>query len=749
MNLDAKLREEITRKNNELEAIKPILKEEYRGIDDVIDGIIEAIRPFYVFPKSLKRPLVVNLWGLTGTGKTSVVNRIVELLNLQHKYCKFDVGEYVHASSEYKLKFDLSDKVEKCVDKHLILAFDEFQLGRTIAENGSEIDRPSLRPIWDVIDSGVIHHFNRRGNNCAEIAMKLKKCLDSGVVVEDGLVVEGAEIYNAIFRNTYLRPVDYKTHPSYEEYIAKQKGEDTDDESVDPDDSDDDNWYGLDRDDDSYNPAEELSATKRAFMYRTYSNSAINRQLFAEPYFIKYEIFNALFGISPAFFEEINDYERWKHSFRDGKDGDALYQLVMTEFVQKTPLMNSENYSQSLVFNIGNIDEAYNMTHSSDPDADADLFHEHSKKITVPKMKDALSTRFRMEQIGRLGNNHIIYPALSKKTYEEIIDRYIQQRVEDFSTSFGMTLEPDSTIKDILYKESVFPTQGARPILSTFNTLVDAFIARLVSDVIFNNPDATQVLWTYVEGDDPHFVFTAVAENKSVELKYPVKLTIENLRKSDFSEAQAAVAVHEAGHAVTALIKLQLMPKEVKSRTASVAEGFCYTQMPDTKTKDLFYADIVYSLGGLEAEKLIFGDNNMSNGGGSDLRSATATAAAMVKTYGMADHMHQISVQGLSPNAIYNTDSNQEAEDWAIKLVEQAQAEARQILEENKALLLEISHYLSIYPSISEEDLRKITDKYNITVKSKDNYYGYKDMIKETMLKMGLEYSEIPVPPTK
>jgi cell division protease FtsH len=67
MNLDAKLREDITQKNTELEAIKPALKEEYRGIDDVIDGIIEAIRPFYVFPTSLKRPLVVNLWGLTGT----------------------------------------------------------------------------------------------------------------------------------------------------------------------------------------------------------------------------------------------------------------------------------------------------------------------------------------------------------------------------------------------------------------------------------------------------------------------------------------------------------------------------------------------------------------------------------------------------------------------------------------------------------------------------------------------------------
>jgi ATP-dependent Zn protease len=254
------------------------------------------------------------------------------------------------------------------------------------------------------------------------------------------------------------------------------------------------------------------------------------------------------------------------------------------------------------------------------------------------------------------------------------------------------------------------------------------------------------VEWTYIEGDDPHYLFKAVSEEKTVDLKYPVKLTIENLRKSDYSEAQASVAVHEAGHAVMALVKLQLMPKEVKSRTASIAEGFCYTIMPDIMTKNLFYADIVYSLGGLEAEKLIFGQDNMSNGGGSDLRRATTNAAAMVKTYGMANHMHQISVEGLSPNAIYNKDSNQSAEDWAMNLVETAQKEAQQILQDNKALLLEIAHYLSIYPSIGEEDLREITDKYNIKVRTKDNYYGYKDMIKETMMKMGLAYSEIPTP---
>lgn len=686
-----------------------------------------------MFPTSLKRPLVVNLWGLTGTGKTSVVNRLVELLKLRHKYCKFDVGEYVHASSEYKLKFDLSDKVEKCVDKHLILAFDEFQLGRTIDERGIEVDRPSLRPIWDIIDSGVINHFNRSVNNCAEIVFKLKKCLDMGVVVEDGIVIANEETYNSIFRSYYLRGIDFV------ENLPKTKEDELDDTCEDLQDWQPEIY--------AYSQGSSLKTVEIEKLYDTEYNNATNRAHHKKPYFIKYDMFNTLYSANPEYFMEVSDYERWKYKFRDGKDGDTLVNILTTDFVHKTPLMQSENYSQSLVFCIGNVDEAYNMTHSSDPDADADLFYRHSLKITVPKMKEALSTRFRMEQIGRLGNNHIIYPALSEQTYVEIIDRYLTQRLEDFQESFGMELKPDESIKKILYKEAVFPTQGARPILSTFNTLVDAYVAKLVNDVIFKNEETETVEWTYKNGDDnndPVYVFKAIAPNKEVTLEYPIRLTLENLRKSDFSEAQASCAVHEAGHAIISIMKNKLMPQEIKSRTASVAEGFCYIQQPDIKTKDLLYGDIMLCLGGLEAEKLIFGENNMGVGGVSDLAKATAAAAAMVKTYGMAEHMHQISTEGCTANAIYNESSNEFAEEWAIQLIAQAQKDTAAMLKENKKFLLELANHLAIVPNISEEELTKMAEKYNPEIKSKDKYHGYKEIIKTQMTELQMEFKEIP-----
>ena len=43
-----------------------------------------------------------------------------------------------------------------------IFVFDEFQLGRTIDDMGEEIDRTTLRVIWDLLDSGKFQIFEDR-----------------------------------------------------------------------------------------------------------------------------------------------------------------------------------------------------------------------------------------------------------------------------------------------------------------------------------------------------------------------------------------------------------------------------------------------------------------------------------------------------------------------------------------------------------------------------------------------------------
>lgn len=45
------------------------LKREFVGIDDEIDAVMDNLRTWFLFPELQSRPLVISIWGLTGTGR--------------------------------------------------------------------------------------------------------------------------------------------------------------------------------------------------------------------------------------------------------------------------------------------------------------------------------------------------------------------------------------------------------------------------------------------------------------------------------------------------------------------------------------------------------------------------------------------------------------------------------------------------------------------------------------------------------
>ena len=683
-------RENISKKNEALESVKPLLKKEFIGVDDVIDQIVDSIRPFYIFPQSLKRPLIVNLFGMTGIGKTHLVERMIEILNLKHKYFRFDIGDYAKESSDWKLKSNLADEVKKTDDKDLILVFDEFQFGRTIDETGKEVDRASLRPMWELIDSGVITTISYGGFSRAfDLYDRLKHCLKSGVKVEDGIIVEGYDIYCSIMDDchepAYACPQDFHDVGPTIKYSGVKK------------------------------PAKIDNTMTGSYSY--------DKKVFRQPYFITTKSFFTLFKANPALFANKKDFLTWRHLFR--KKPNELLGYIYEHFIMNSPLMKKSDYSQSLIFVIGNIDEAYIMSHSSDPDADPDIFYEHSLKISVPKMKNALRNRFRMEQIGRLGNNMIVYPALNSKSYRLIIDKHLTQRTEYFKSDFGIELDFTDSLRDILYKESVFPTQGVRPILSTFNTFMDSYVSKLISDLILNPHDTKSLLWDFDQTDPAH-VFVIDGKEK---LRYPVKLQIEKLRKSDMSENQLYTAAHEAGHAVMAMVALELIPKMVMSKTANEAEGFCRTQLPDTKTKEFMYKEMILSLGGREAELALFGENNLSNGAGSDLTYATQQAVTMIKIFGMGVHSYQIEASNSRSSGIFAPQTTAVAEREAIKLFNKAQAETRKLVTQHLDKIIELTEFLAVNSKIEQAELTVLADKWGLKYRDKDKYHNFRDML--------------------
>ena len=68
--IHSRLHAELSERTRHLQTVAEALKAELFGIDDIIDRVIDSLRAWYVLPQLISRPVVICLWGLTGTGKT-------------------------------------------------------------------------------------------------------------------------------------------------------------------------------------------------------------------------------------------------------------------------------------------------------------------------------------------------------------------------------------------------------------------------------------------------------------------------------------------------------------------------------------------------------------------------------------------------------------------------------------------------------------------------------------------------------
>ena len=140
-----------------------ILKSEFIGLDSILDELETAICPWYVTPEVIKRPQIVSLWGMTGTGKTSLVKELIKCLNLDDRLVQVDCGTLTKDDLAYELSSNLMDTghslyYDNKMDKYIFI-LDEFQLCKTISEDGSEVDSKdsgNSRIIWELLDGGKL-----------------------------------------------------------------------------------------------------------------------------------------------------------------------------------------------------------------------------------------------------------------------------------------------------------------------------------------------------------------------------------------------------------------------------------------------------------------------------------------------------------------------------------------------------------------------------------------------------------------
>ncbi len=635
--------------NQTLENAKVKLKEEFVGIDQVIDQIADMCRAWYVFPEYQLKPTVINLWGMTGVGKTSLVKRFCELINFSNKLISFDLGSSV--SESWTFQNNIKSIAEVHQGKPVVILLDEFQHARTLNRIGEELDRPAARMVWEVLDSGqfttVDYPYGLADLN--ELICKLREILALGVVVENGLIKDSIGVYYKIFYKGLVNP-DAKEKKNVIESFKKAEDE-----------------FDL---------------------------------------FVPARSYDVIIGLLPDLYP--TRLSLWEDLQKlNGNETVRFLKHLYEQAIAPKKI----DCTKSLIFVLGNLDEAYNMSKDISVDMEADNFHENSLEIKLPDIKQALLLRFRAEQLSRLGNNHIIYPAFNNENYRELISRYLQRIADRTFSSLGINLKFENTVHELLYKEGVVPTQGTRPLFSTINNLIETKLPKIITSVFIQKRKCDSLVLSY-EGDK--LISTSYFKKKrTATFEEIIELALGQLRITKRNDKQALVAVHEAGHAVVYIVLSRRLPERIVS-VAIDASCNGFVSIKDRKgfrsRKDM-ENEICTLLGGYAAEILIFGKDFLTSGASFDFSQATSRASDMVRELGMGSLIGSYRVRSAQTNAFLHNEDQTTRE--MERILADALAVTNQVLEENRPLLLALADYLSDERMMEKKMIAEYVSQYS------------------------------------
>ncbi|ASE62930.1 AAA family ATPase [Chryseobacterium indologenes] len=604
-------KEEIRKKKKKLDDCKAFLKKEFIGIDKIIDDVMEYIQIWYLMPEILTRPVVINLWGMTGVGKTDLVRKMVRFLEFQNRFVEIELSN----SDETSWSKSVSDIFQSnglSDEKPSIVLFDEIQRFNTIDPDGMPVPQTKFTDFWELLSDGRLSKREREDLEHYLFSYLLRKKENERRKVNGETDLD---------ENPYLNLWDAKELKKY-----------------------------LSMDDDVM-------------------------------------------------------------SIIDMKEEDMI-KLIRKKQKEKK-IYEPVNYSKMLIIISGNLDEAFQMSkETSEADIDANIYHAFTKKITVVDIKNALSRKFRPEQVARFGNIHLIYFSLKTEDFQKLIQREINNLKHNTKTKFGVGLKINKNINELIYRNGVFPVQGVRPVFSSVVDILDTNLSKFLFEAIIHDDPSIEINYSHADK-----IITGKIGDRLIEIPYLGK--IDKIRQSNLQDAVANISVHECGHAVSYMLYTGFVPLQLKSKVASsYAAGFTFPhQIHDTK-ESIVDRIKIYLAGGI-AEEIIFGEKNASIGRSHDREQATTLAIDYIRKYGFEENFQ----------ATYNLEDyphrmQQHITDERIEnLMQELARKTREDLILHFDLLKNMSKTLSEKGSLQPKEIYDIAIKHQLQVSLKEEGY--------------------------
>ena len=180
-------------------------------------------------------------------------------------------------------------------------------------------------------------------------------------------------------------------------------------------------------------------------------------------------------------------------------------------------------------------------------------------------------------------------------------------------------------------------------------------------------------------------------------------------------------AYHEAGHAIVGHVLPDSDPvHKVTIIPRGGTGGVTWFLPPEDKsyTSVVEFKDILArALGGRVAEKIIYGDDHITTGAGSDLRKATEIARDMIIEQGMGSKLRDqvfhednggMVFDKITHERPYSDDTAKEIDREVEQLIKEAAKRAEAVINENRASLDKLAKALLEEETIEEEAVRDI-----------------------------------------
>ena len=192
-------------------------------------------------------------------------------------------------------------------------------------------------------------------------------------------------------------------------------------------------------------------------------------------------------------------------------------------------------------------------------------------------------------------------------------------------------------------------------------------------------------------------------------------------------EEKKMTAYHEAGHAVVSVFSPASDPIHKATIIPRGRALGMVMRLPESDKisylRDKMYADLAVSMGGRIAEEITFGHDKVSSGASSDIQYATRLSQAMVTEWGMTDVVGSVNVAPQNDNGYQqrvSPEMQNKIDEEVRKLVDEAEAEARDILTKNHDAYEAVAQGLLKYETLTGDEIKDLIDGKPIRTHEQD-----------------------------